>query len=122
MYLRIIENKPLFRLLFKTRAEDVWALLEDLLLKHFEKKDSFLFEAQPEKIYHLNEIIYQLKDIFQKELTSAPPPYVFFLSKKNQPPPQSYLLRPGKIYFTSDLKRIFKMPFQKLSFFLRLRA
>ncbi|BAU23967.1 hypothetical protein THC_1603 [Caldimicrobium thiodismutans] len=122
MYLRIIENKPLFRLLFKTRAEDVWALLEDLLLKHFEKKNIFLFEAQPEKIYHLNEIIHQLKDIFQKELTSAPPPYVFFLSKKNQPPPQSYLLRPGKIYFTSDLKKDLQDALSEIKLFFKIEG
>ncbi len=120
MYLRIRENRPLFRLLFKTRAEYFQDFLLDLLSKNFERKDSLLFEAQPEKIVQLNDILYQIKEIFVKELGTAPPPYVFFLSKRNPPLPNTYLLRPGKIYFTEDLKGDLQKVLSEVKLFFKL--
>ncbi|MFN3921741.1 MAG: hypothetical protein ACK4K4_05020, partial [Caldimicrobium sp.] len=120
MYLKVLENKPLIKLLFKGKEQDFFALLKDSLEKIFLKKESFLYEIELPKLIKLNDTLFSLKEIFKKELSSAPIPVSFYLFKEASSPIGSVFLRPGKIYFTKELKDEILEVFSKIKIHYRI--
>ncbi len=104
MLLKIRPVTPLLHLLFKTRSKHFLETLEDYLSKTLEKKRPYLFEINEENLVKLNDLLYTLKETFSEDLREAPLPIILFLTERDFYPPDTPIFRPGKIYFSKDIK------------------
>jgi len=120
MLLKIRPVKSLLRHLFRVKERDFLSFLDEAFLKVFSKKDSLLYEIEPKNLLKLNEILFSLKDTFSLELGDAPLPLIFFIFEGEKHLPQGPYFRPGKIYFTKDLKTQIEKAFSGASFFYKI--
>lgn len=120
MYLKILDHKPLIRLLFKGKEQDFFVFLKDYLDKSFLKKEQFLYEVEASKLPKLNDVLFSLKETFQKDLSSAPIPVSFYLFSRDSFFTVKGFLRPGKIYFTNNLKEEISEALSKIKLHYRI--
>ena len=119
MLLKIKPIKPLLSLLFKTKGKSFLDYLEDYLSKTFEKKEKYLFEVKKENLIKLNDILHSLKENFSTDIGEAPLPVIFFLFKKNFPFSEGILFRPGKIYFSKEVRNEISKALSEVKLFYR---
>lgn len=120
MFLRILENKPLIKALFKAKREDLFLLLQDYLDKAFLKRGPLLYELEASKLPKLNEILFALKETFERDLLSAPLPLSFYLYEEAHTISIQELLRPGKIYFYKNLYEEISKAFSSIKLHYRI--
>ncbi len=122
MFLRVIENKPLFNFIFRLSSKEITSFLQEELSKIFERQDKYLYKGEPSQLLTLNDLLYHIKDLYSQILGSAPPPYVFYLSEKREFSWRDYFLRPGKIYFSEDLREKIQRELSSAKIFYRIET
>uniref|UniRef100_A0A832GJW9 Tetratricopeptide repeat protein n=1 Tax=Caldimicrobium thiodismutans TaxID=1653476 RepID=A0A832GJW9_9BACT len=120
MFLKILENKPLQKLLFGGRAQELRDFLDEYLCKYFTKKDIWLYEVQPEAPIKLNDVLFYLKEHFSATLGSAPLPLVFQISEDRPQVSSSFFKRAGKIYLQAKVVNPLKKALEKESLFYKI--
>lgn len=120
MLLKIKPVKPLLYLLFRARSKNFLETLEDYLSKNFERKGPLLFEFKEENLLKLNELLHTLKDTFSVDIEEAPLPVIFFLIERDSPLLDYPVFRPGKIYFSKDIKNKISRALSESQLFYRL--
>ncbi|MEZ0343415.1 MAG: hypothetical protein ABWJ99_01210 [Caldimicrobium sp.] len=120
MLLKIKPVKPLLHLLFKARSKNFLETLEDYLSKNFEKKRPYLFEIKEENLLKLNDLLHTLKETFSADMGGAPLPVILFLTERDFSSPDSLIFRPGKIYFSKDIKNKISKALSESKLFYKL--
>lgn len=103
MFLKIQENRPLGKLLFREKLPSIRELLHDYFSRVFSRKDTWTYELSPESLENLNSILYELKDTLKEGLKWAPLPFVFFIVQNKEHTIGPNLRRVGKIYVAESL-------------------
>ncbi len=103
MFLRFLPHQNYARLVFTYRARNLLELLPHLLAEAFSAVETNLYQING-KLSKVNELLFQYKEHFPKELGSAPPPFSLLLLKEKTFPSLHKPLRPGKIYIEPSLR------------------
>ncbi len=117
MLLRIIPHRTYARLIFSYRARDLLELFPTILKDVLLPIDSNLFQVEGQ-IQKLNDLLFQYKEHFSKELGSAAPPFSILITKdrerslallgitggKDERGVIKKPLRPGKVYVEEGLE------------------
>jgi tetratricopeptide (TPR) repeat protein len=111
MFLRLIPYRTYARLIFSYRARDLLEFFPTILKDVFLPLDSNLFQVEG-RLQKLNDLLFQYKEHFSKELGSAPAPFAILITKERERPLASLgmtggikkPLRPGKVYIEEGLK------------------
>jgi len=118
MFIRLIPYRTYARLIFSYRARDLLEFFPTILKDVFLPLDSNLFQVEG-RLQKLNDLLFQYKEHFSKELGSAPAPFAILITKERERSLASLgmtaerlgmtggikkPLRPGKVYIEEGLK------------------
>jgi len=118
MFLRLIPYRTYARLIFSYRARDLLEVFPTILKNVFLPFDSNLFQVEG-RLQKLNDLLFQYKEHFSKELGSAPAPFAILITDEREKSLVSLRmtgerfwmtgsikkpLRPGKVYVEEGLK------------------
>jgi tetratricopeptide (TPR) repeat protein len=118
MFLRLIPYRTYARLIFSYRARDLLEFFPTILKDVFLPLDSNLFQVEG-RLQKLNDLLFQYKEHFSRELGSAPAPFAILITDEREGALASLgmtgerfgmtesikkPLRPGKVYVEEGLK------------------
>jgi len=102
MLLRFLSHTSYARLIFSYRARDLLEFFPIILKDVCPPVEANLFQVEG-RISKINELIFQFKEHFSRELGSAPPPFSLLITKDRSLPPIKRPLRPGKVYLEVEM-------------------
>ncbi|NAZ30499.1 MAG: hypothetical protein GU354_04935 [Caldimicrobium sp.] len=117
MFLRLIPYRTYARLIFSYRARDLLEFFPTILKDVFLPLDSNLFQVEG-RLQKLNDLLFQYKEHFSRELGGASPPFAILITEKERSLPSLGMtggrlemtggikkpLRPGKVYIEEGLE------------------
>jgi len=104
MFLRLIPYRTYARLIFSYRSRDLLEFFPTILKDIFLPLDSNLFQVEG-RLQKLNDLLFQYKEHFSKELGSAPAPFAILITKEKERSLASLGMTEGRLGVTGGIKK-----------------
>jgi tetratricopeptide (TPR) repeat protein len=104
MFLRLIPYRTYARLIFSYRARDLLEFFPTILKDVFLPLDSNLFQVEG-RLQKLNDLLFQYKEHFSRELGSASAPFAILITKERERSLASLGMTGGRLEMTGGIKK-----------------